>query len=59
LDEKDDSERNSDGKRDRPSFDCWNFLGKFFGSSQIYVQIVVTAYNYRRYTNKIKEELNI
>jgi len=35
------------------------FFRKDFGSSQIYVQIVVTAYNYYTYTNKIKGELNI
>ncbi|MCW3993093.1 MAG: hypothetical protein NWE85_00795 [Candidatus Bathyarchaeota archaeon] len=43
---------------DRPSLIA-EFFRKDFGSSQTYMQTVVTAYNYYRYANKIKGELYI
>jgi hypothetical protein len=47
-----------DGNMDNPSL-ITGILRVNFGSSQIYMQIVVTAYKYYRYTNKIKGELDI
>jgi len=58
LREKDGSERNTDGKMDRPSLIA-EFFRKNFGSSQTYMQTAVTTYNYYRYANKIKEKLDI